>query len=162
MTTKLLSWSDMPMSSMARQRAIFGKEERKRPSKRADRIAKGKEIAKNSPWGVTLHTFTNPNLAKIGGHVVRRKTSGGPWHLKHWGDLLVSESIEELFLQVIERIDSVRHRNKTTGPSHLYSFSTGQKRNRFGTHPESDGKGSITYYPGTRYGRLPSEIFFSH
>lgn len=155
----LKSYDDATISGRQRILAVYGKEKKRARLKGRARMEYAKILAKREPWGMILRRYKNPTIADLGPYRARRSRAGGPWSVRVYGKLMSSESLEELFLQVVEETDSMRP-DWRAGAVHYYR-TVKESRNRRGTFLDLDGEeGSIIHTPGTRWGYLPSETFF--
>ena len=153
------SCDNATISGGSRIRAIYGEEPTVSRETAEERAERARVNATREPWGMSIVRYPNPNIAKVGPYEARRPRSGGPWTVRAMGALLVSESLEDLFLQLTEKIDETRRDQDR--PVHYYAPPSSAARNRCGMFPESAiEEGSIIYIPGSKGTRLPSERFY--
>jgi len=155
-----MRWEDIPFSTKSRCEKIHGIDRPAKPlSYGSERQAYAEKISRLEPYGLILQRYANPHFASIGGFDARRPISGGLWQVTVWGEKFVSDTIEELFLQVVEKFDRDRARQipKPMIPNE-HSVSFPSSRNRLGTFPDSDhAHGPIIR--SNKY-QLPSEAFY--
>jgi hypothetical protein len=155
-----MRWEDIPIGSRKRRAMIYGEEKpKKKLGYGPDRQKYAERISRYEPWGMKIYRFPNPHYAILGGFEARQPIAGGLWEAKVWGKKYVSDTIEELFLQIVEKMDEDRTKRPPARGIPVHSFVDSAARNRFGSFPDSDYQGRGPIIRSNKY-TMPSARYY--